>query len=82
VGIYPSMTHESTVGADPVRNLVMVMLQGVAMTVGDRNIRMPSFAEKFDDSQIAAVANHVVKNFGDPNAKAVSAADVAKLRAQ
>ncbi len=79
-GGYPSLYHNGNVGGDSVSNLLLVMLNGVARSYGDQQVFMPAFAELLDDVQIAALANYVLRQFGDPANATVTPEDVAELR--
>lgn len=60
-GYYPSLLHNSAVGARDPNNLVMAILQGV--TRGETF--MPGFAAHLDDAQIAALSNYLLQQFGN-----------------
>ena len=79
-GAYPSLIHNSVVGAADPRNLVMVILHGVERKTTDVDVLMPAFASELSDDQIAAITNYVTKQFGNPQTT-VTTADVVKLRA-
>jgi mono/diheme cytochrome c family protein len=78
-GYYPSLFHNSTAGASNADNLVQVILHGVHRNASGNDVGMPAFAGELSDAQIAALANYVTTQFGNPAAK-VSERDVAKLR--
>jgi mono/diheme cytochrome c family protein len=78
-GYYPSLFHNSTVGAANPTNLVQVILNGVQRKAGSEDVGMPAFRDELSDAQIAALANYLTVQFGNPAAK-VSDQDVAKLR--
>jgi mono/diheme cytochrome c family protein len=80
-GAYPSLIHNSTVGAADADNLVMLILQGVHRQTKDADVLMPGFARELGDDQIAALARYVTQRFGDPRAT-MTADRVAALRAQ
>jgi mono/diheme cytochrome c family protein len=80
LGAYPSLIHNSVVGASAANNLTMVMLHGVDRETGQAAAFMPSFADALSDAQIAAISNYVTKTFGNGRAS-TSAEEVAKLRA-
>ena len=79
-GAYPSLIHNSVVGASAANNLTMVMLHGVNRETKGATVFMPSFADELNDGQIAAVSNYVTKTFGNPQST-TSADQVSKLRA-
>jgi mono/diheme cytochrome c family protein len=78
-GAYPSLIHNSVVGASAANNLTMVMLHGVNRETKSATVFMPSFADELNDAQIAAISNYVTKTFGNPQST-TSANQVAKLR--
>ncbi|MGF6607988.1 mono/diheme cytochrome c family protein [Paraburkholderia sp. WSM4175] len=78
-GAYPSLIHNSTVGANDANNLALVILHGVNRTTAHADVLMPAFGGHLDDEQIAAIANYVTKQFGNPQAT-IAADQVAKLR--
>ncbi|WDS34962.1 cytochrome c [Pseudoxanthomonas sp.] len=77
---YPSLSHNSAVGAARPNNLVMAILHGVDRTGADGPTYMPAFARDMTDAQVAAVASYVSQRFGNPATK-VDAKQVAELRA-
>jgi mono/diheme cytochrome c family protein len=78
-GYYPPLLHNTTTGSADPGNLVQVILHGVRRDAAGNDVGMPGFAAELSDAQIAALANYVTAQFGNP-AATVSAADVAKLR--
>ena len=78
-GYYPSLLHNSTVGASKPDNLVQVILHGVHRITPDNDAGMPAFAAVLSDAQIAALSNYITAQFGNPAVK-ISAEQVAKLR--
>ncbi|MHA6821551.1 c-type cytochrome [Ralstonia pseudosolanacearum] len=79
-GYYPPLLHNSAVGARDTRNLVQVMLHGIERKAGDRHIGMPAFGRQLSDAQLAALANYVTRQFGDPATPALTADEIAKRR--
>jgi mono/diheme cytochrome c family protein len=83
---YPSLFHNTTVGADRADNLIATILYGVQRSVAGKAIAMPafgpgaSFTERLSDKQIADVSNYVLKNFGQAKPD-VTADTVASMRA-
>jgi fructose 5-dehydrogenase cytochrome subunit len=78
---YPSLFHNSAVGAAQPNNLVQVILNGVHRTNGaGQDILMPAFADQLTDAQIARLAGYVIDTYGQGHG-AVDAAFVARLRA-
>ncbi|MDN7184175.1 cytochrome c [Caballeronia sp. SEWSISQ10-4 2] len=78
-GAYPSLIHNSVVGASAANNLTMVMLHGVDRETKNSMAFMPAFGNELSDEQIAAISNYVTKTFGNPQST-TSADQVAKLR--
>jgi mono/diheme cytochrome c family protein len=78
-GAYPSLIHNSVVGASAANNLTMVMLHGVNRETKNSTAFMPAFGSELSDEQIAAISNYVTKTFGNPQST-TSADQVAKLR--
>lgn len=78
-GYYPSLVHNSTVGAPNPTNLVQVILHGVHRNAAGNDVGMPAFANDLTDAQVAALTNYITKQFGNP-AASVTDRDVAKLR--
>jgi mono/diheme cytochrome c family protein len=80
---YPSLFHNSTVGAARPDNLISVIIHGVDRTVDGHHVLMPSFGggsmvQSLSDDQIAAVASYVRTTFGPGGT--ITAADVATAR--
>ena len=76
---YPSLYRNSTTGAATPNNLVMTILEGVKRVGADGPTAMPAFKEDLDDTQVAAIATFVSKQFGNPGLT-IDAARVAELR--
>lgn len=66
-------------GAPNTTNLVQVILNGVQRKAAGEDVGMPAFRHALSDAQIAALANYLTGQFGNPAAR-VSEQDVAKLR--
>ncbi|MHC1479051.1 c-type cytochrome [Frateuria aurantia] len=78
---YPSLFHNSTVGAATPNNLVQVILHGIHRVNGqDQPIVMPGFADQLDDAEIATLSNYLTAHFGNPQVT-VDASTVGQLRA-
>ncbi len=75
-GYYPGLLHNSTVGAANANNLLQVILHGVQRD----QVSMPAFAQELSDAQIAALANYVIQQFGNPQTPLVTEKAVAALR--
>jgi mono/diheme cytochrome c family protein len=80
-GAYPSLIHNSVVGASDANNLAMVILHGVTRTTKQADVLMPAFASQLTDDQVAAITNYVTKQFGNPQST-VTADQIGKLRTQ
>lgn len=78
---YPSLSHNSTVGAENPNNLIMAVLKGIDRDSADGHTLMPGYENDLSNEQVAAVANYVMHRFGDPSAKPVTAEHVALLKA-
>ena len=78
-GYYPSLVNNSTVGAATINNLVKVILNGVQRQTNEGEVFMPGFAGTLSDEQIAALAGHLLRQFGRPELK-VEASNVKELR--
>jgi mono/diheme cytochrome c family protein len=76
---YPSLIHNSAVGAPDADNLAMVILHGVNRQTKDADVMMPGFGDDLNDDQIAALTNYVTQHFGNPKAT-VTAGEIGKLR--
>jgi mono/diheme cytochrome c family protein len=80
-GAYPSLIHNSAVGASDANNLAMVILHGVSRTTKQADVLMPAFGTQLTDDQVAAITNYVTRQFGNPQST-VTVDQVAKLRIQ
>lgn len=60
-------------------NVTQVILQGVKMRVGQKDIYMPAFGSAYSDTEVAQLANYVVAHFGDKKGT-VTPRDVADRR--
>ena len=81
-GAYPSLVHNTVVGASEANNLVMTLLVGVHRTAQGRSVAMPAFGAVLSDAEIAALANYVLNAYGDPGIAHVDATIVAAWRAE
>jgi mono/diheme cytochrome c family protein len=45
-------------------NVVRAILEGVHYTIGDHRVFMPTFGEGYSDTEVAALANYVIAQFG------------------
>ncbi len=85
-GVYPSLFHNTALGADRPDNLIATILQGVDRTVDGKAHFMPAFgdtasyADRLSDQQIADLSNYLLSYHGNAAVK-VSASDVQTLRA-
>jgi mono/diheme cytochrome c family protein len=60
-------------------NVTQMILQGVNMHARDREIYMPAFGSAYTDTEVAALANYVIAQFGNKQAT-VTPEFVAKQR--
>jgi mono/diheme cytochrome c family protein len=60
-------------------NVTQAILQGVDMRVGGNHVYMPAFGSAYSDSEVAALANYVIAQFGGKDGK-VTPDDVARRR--
>ena len=78
---YPSLVHNSTVGASNPNNLIQIILHGLQRKTNTQDdIGMPAFKNDLSDAEIASLTNYLTKQFGNPNAKQATEKDVKKLR--
>ena len=68
-GYYPSLLHNTTVGAPRPDNLISVILFGVDREISGQRIVMPNFSEEsyvqpLNDAQIATLVTYVRQSFG------------------
>jgi mono/diheme cytochrome c family protein len=69
---YPSLTHNSVVGALEANNLVSVIIGGVHRDVGGHVIEMPAFGptayvNRLSYAEIASLTNYLTETFGQGN---------------
>lgn len=83
---FPSLTHNSAVGAADPSNLVMAIVDGIHRKTPEGEAVMPAFSSEtqaihswLNNDQIAAVTNYVTEKFGHGNA-GLTGADVEKIR--
>jgi fructose 5-dehydrogenase cytochrome subunit len=82
---YPSLFHNTATGSTNRANLIATMLYGVERKTGDQEVLMPrfdslSYVNPLTSVQIAAIANYVLEQYGNPGAP-VTAEDVDIARA-
>lgn len=82
---YPSLFHNSVVGASDPTNLIATILFGVDREAGDDHVLMPHFGKgsyvaELSNADVAKVATFVRRNFGDTAAPEVTAAEVDQVR--
>ncbi|CAD6511915.1 cytochrome c [Paraburkholderia metrosideri] len=78
-GAYPSLLHNTALGAATPNNLTMVVLHGVSRQTNQVHVAMPGFADQLSDADVATLVNFLSMQFGNP-AATTSAANVAKMR--
>lgn len=71
-GYYPSLFHNTVVGARDPSNLLMVILNGVDRHGKIDEAFMPGFAAHLSDVQIATLSNYVLKQYGNPDVATVT----------
>lgn len=75
-GYYPSLFHNTVVGAHDPSNLLMVILNGIDRHGKSDEAFMPGFAPHLSDVQIASLSNYVLKQYGNPDAATVTPGQV------
>ncbi len=80
---YPSLPHNSVVGAVEPNNLVSVIIGGVHRDIGGHVIEMPAFGptayvNRLSYSEIASLTNYVTATFGQRGAN-LTAKDVQRI---
>lgn len=68
-GYYPSLFHNSTVGAHSDHNLRRTILDGVSRTVGGHEKMMPGFASQLNEVQFEALLRYVRRQFGSADSE-------------
>ncbi|WP_250500232.1 c-type cytochrome [Caballeronia sp. GAWG1-5s-s] len=79
---FPSLVHNAVTaafGSMDTSNLVLVILHGVNRETHAAPALMPAFGASLSDEDVAALANYVTQQFGDPRAT-TQPEDVARLR--
>lgn len=76
---YPSLMHDSAVGAAGTKNLISVILGGVNRKMASGDVSMPAFGDKLSDAEVASLATYLKQQFGERSVT-ITAKDVAKLR--
>ncbi|TMV82583.1 c-type cytochrome [Thioclava sp. BHET1] len=84
---FPSLTHNTAVGASEPNNLVMAIIDGIHRQGADGTMVMPAFGEAdqhihdgLSNAQIAAITNFVTRQFGNGSAN-LTAADIDEIQA-
>ena len=67
-GYYPSLFHNSTVGAANADNLAQVIIHGIRRNTVGEDISMPAFGAVLSDKEIAALVNFLTTQFGNKSA--------------
>jgi hypothetical protein len=62
-------------------NMTQLMLSGAKYRFKDQNVYMPPFGMGYSDTELAAVANYVIAQFGGKTGR-VTPEDVAKRRGE
>ena len=76
---YPSLYHQSTVGATDTTNLTSVILNGVDRTTGTEHVFMPAIGRDMSNAEVAELVNYVAGKFGAPQS-ATNARQVSRQR--
>lgn len=76
---YASLQGNTSVRSANPRNLVAVVLRGVAFSGSTPRPLMPGFEGKLEDQQIADIANYVRTEFGGHSTSNINADDVAYI---
>lgn len=76
---YASLKGSTAVNDPQGRSVVQAILRGSHLNVRDQVLMMPGFGDKYSDEEVAAVANYVLRQFGDKQGT-VSAKQVAEQR--
>ena len=77
-GVFPPLAGNGVVVAADPADILKVVLQGIPAR--NHRMRMPSFASRLSDAEIAALANYVRTSWGNMAAPNATAAAVGKLR--
>jgi mono/diheme cytochrome c family protein len=76
---YASLVGTRGVNDATGTNVTQAILQGVNLRVADNDVYMPAFGAAYTDTEVAALANYVIAQFGGKDGS-VTPADVAKRR--
>ena len=76
---YASLLGTRSVNDASGKNVTQAILQGVKLRIADHDVYMPAFGSAYSDTEVAALANFVVSQFGAKQGT-VTPADVAKRR--
>ncbi len=79
-GVAANLVNNGGVVAQSPNNVISVLLQGIAPN-DDYGV-MPSFADTLSDEELAAVANHVRRSWGNEGPELATPSLVDRLRAQ
>ena len=63
-GYYPSLVHNSTVGAEREHNLRQAILEGIHRKTGSEIKMMPGFAGELDEQQLRRLLDYLRRQFG------------------
>jgi len=78
---YASLSGSTSVNDPKGRNVVQIILKGSHIAIGRQHEVMPAFGERYSDDDVAALANFVLKQFGDKSGS-VTKDQVARQRRQ
>lgn len=77
---YGSLRGAQTVNDPEATNLIQVILRGSELQTRDGLVHMPAFGQAFTDAEVAALANYVLRHFGNKS-PTVTPERVSKARA-
>ena len=77
---YATLTGGRAINDPSGMNVAQIVLSGQRIRSADGLVLMPSFADAYSDTEIAAVTNYVTARFGT-TASNLKAGDVARFRA-
>lgn len=72
-GYYPSLLHNSTVGATSDHNLRQAILQGVSRTVNGEEKMMPGFARELGEQDLKNLLGYLRRQFATPSESGAAA---------
>ncbi len=76
---YAGLSSTRTVSDVSGANVTAIILQGAALVINGHDVYMPAFGRAYSNTEIAALANYVILEFGGKHGR-VTPDDVASLR--